>query len=388
MNDYQKFLRQRKILIAAIIFCVAIIVFGSGYIVLKLDPEFSILPGVPEILVDPGDEIGDAAKPEPDDETEPHTEPTDPDNTGGPATPETPSTPETPATPETPSTPVTPPTTPTTPTTPTAPTTPTTPTTPTAPTTPTTPTTPTEPDHEPTQAEINDIYRQLIQNKFKLTIKYGDENGNYAPIPEYVPVKLYDENTIHQYLLVIDSIMSMYPDGFFQEMVNSGMTLNIYIVKTIGGRISGLTETWSNGYVTIMLQSDDGRYFAETMHHELMHYIDGYMKIAKRDLSAEANMNALNPAGYSYGDTNNNNYVYIGNNAATSYFMSSYSKTNFMEDRATIFSDMMTRATCPAYYTNGYPLNEKAKSIAQQIDNNFITVNAETTEFWERCIAY
>ena len=180
----------------------------------------------------------------------------------------------------------------------------------------------------------------------------------------------------------------MYPDGFFQEMVNSGMTLNIYIVKTIGGRISGLTETWSNGYVTIMLQSDDGRYFAETMHHELMHYIDGYMKIAKRDLSAEANMNALNPAGYSYGDTDNNNYVYIGNNAATSYFMSSYSKTNFMEDRATIFSDMMTRATCPAYYTNGYPLNEKAKSIAQQIDNNFITVNAETTEFWERCIAY
>ena len=112
MNDYQKFLRQRKILIAAIIFCVAIIVFGSGYIVLKLDPEFSILPGIPEIIVDHGDEIGGTTKPEPDDETEPHTEPTDPDNTSEPATPETPSTPETPATPETPSTPVTPPTTP------------------------------------------------------------------------------------------------------------------------------------------------------------------------------------------------------------------------------------------------------------------------------------
>ena len=110
MNDYQKFLRQRKILIAAIIFCVAIIVFGSGYIVLKLDPEFSILPGIPEIIVDHGDEIGGTTKPEPDDETEPHTEPTDPDNTSEPATPETPSTPETPATPETPSTPVTPPT--------------------------------------------------------------------------------------------------------------------------------------------------------------------------------------------------------------------------------------------------------------------------------------
>jgi hypothetical protein len=182
--------------------------------------------------------------------------------------------------------------------------------------------------------------------------------------------------------------MATYPEGFFQEMIDAGMKLNIYLVKTIGGRISGLTETWSNGYVTIMLQSDDGRYFSETMHHELMHYIDGYMKIAKGDSSAEAKMNALNPSGYTYGDVSNTSYVWLGNNAAGAYFMSSYGKTNFMEDRATIFSDMMTRGSCPAYYTKGYPLNEKARSISEQIDANFNTVNSNTTEYWERCVAF
>ena len=112
------------------------------------------------------------------------------------------------------------------------------------------------------------------------------------------------------------------------------------------------------------------------------------MRIIKGDNSAESKMTALNPAGYVYGDSNNNNYVWIGNNAATAYFISSYGKTSYMEDRATIFSDMMTRGTCPAYYTKGYPLNEKARSISEQIQLNFNTVSPNTTEFWERCVAY
>ena len=49
---------------------------------------------------------------------------------------------------------------------------------------------------------------------------------------------------------------------------------------------------------------------------------------------------------------------------------------------------MMIRGTCPAYYTKGYPLNEKARSIAEQIELNFNTVSQNTTEFWERCVAY
>ncbi|MBQ8157383.1 hypothetical protein IJ102_03300 [Candidatus Saccharibacteria bacterium] len=428
MKSRIHFERERKVLISSIVFCTTVVLAGSLYIYNKFNPIANIIKATPDVLIDSGDEITGEGQ-DVVEETEPHSTPADSDNTGesvesgagneakddnsgsgsntgnggstkgstgntnagngntgtknnggstgsngntgkgsgGSASGGTSSgatsggnsnsggsasTPSTPSTPNNNSGNTTP-----------------------AP-------------QGPTQAELNDQLRQSIQNKYRVNIKYGEEVGPYQPVKQYAPVKIYDDATIRQYLLVIDSAMALYPNGFFQEMINSGMTLNIFLVKRIGGNISGLTETFESGYVTILLQTDDGSYFAETMHHELMHYFDGYMRIKRGDNSAASRMAALNPPNYNYGDSYNRTYVYTGANAANAYFISSYGKTNYLEDRATIYSDMVTRGSCPAYYTKGYPLNEKAKSIAQQIESNYATVSPNTTEFWERCVAY
>ena len=415
--------RQRKVLYALISFCSVIVVLGAGYLVIKLNPNAIIVPKIPTIFVDTQGEVAAIDQATPEDATADHSDPADADNTeepagedltagdagnngtsggntggitssdnsggskggtskgtgsatgtfggrtptgGGNSTPVNTGSGNTGGTTSGGnttgggssgntnsggnaggnSTPVV------------------------------------------TQESINDSYRQQIQSKYHLTVKYGDENGDYAPVKSYVPVRIYDANVIYQYLRIIDSALAVYPSGFFPETMNSGMNLTIYLVKRIGGNISGLTETWENGRVTVMLQTDDGNYFPETMHHELMHYIDGFMRIAKGDNTAASRMAALNPPNYNYGDTGSRAYVFTGANPTNAYFISTYGKTNYLEDRATIFADMVTRGSCPAYYAKGYPLNEKAKSIAQQIESHVGVVSPNTTEYWERCIAY
>ena len=265
--------RQRKVLYALISFCSVIVVLGAGYLVVKLNPNAKIVPKIPTIFVDTQDEVAKTDQATPEDATADHSDPADADNTeepagedltagdagnngtsggntggttsggnsggsrsgtskgtgsatgtfggrtptgGGDSTPVNTGSGNTGGTTSGSNTgstnsggnasgnsaPVV------------------------------------------TQESINDSYRQQIQSKYHLTVKYGDENGDYAPVKRYVPVKIYDANVIYQYLRIIDSALAVYPSGFFPETMNSGMNLTIYLVKRIGGNISGLTETW------------------------------------------------------------------------------------------------------------------------------------------------
>ena len=49
------------------------------------------------------------------------------------------------------------------------------------------------------------------------------------------------------------------------------------------------------------------------------------------------------------------------------YFLSAYSKSDYIEDRAVLFSNMMFRTLKKDYYSVGYPINEKAKLICRQL---------------------
>ena len=75
-------------------------------------------------------------------------------------------------------------------------------------------------------------------------------------------------------------------------------------------------------------------------------------------------------------------------NASTAYFVSVYGKTSNLEDRATIFGELMTMQNCTSFMNAGYPINEKAKLIANQIDQYYASVNSVNTEYWERCIQF
>ena len=240
----------------------------------------------------------------------------------------------------------------------------------------------------PTQAEINNTLRLQLEDKYDFSLYYGDELGNYA-LGSYRPSHLTDETQIYRKIRLLENAMAKYPNGFFNEMINNGSTLVIYIVNSIGDNIVGLTGTYSDGLAVILLGTDFGEdYYVTATHHEFMHYFDAYMK-RRSGNTIDLSMSALNPSGFVYGDQSYN-YVYMPmyGNASTAYFVSVYGKTSNLEDRATIFGELMTMQNCTGFMNAGYPINEKAKLIANQIDQYYASVNSVNTEYWERCIQF
>jgi hypothetical protein len=233
----------------------------------------------------------------------------------------------------------------------------------------------------PTQEELNNSYRNSIYSTYGVKVTYGNEMGDYL-VGYYSPTKMTDTTEINEYLGRIENELKKYPSRFFKEIRDYGMPVTIYLVKDIpGSDIAGLTN--SQFYDNIVISIKAGLLFEKTLNHELMHYIDAYLNAKLYPESVETAWNLLNPVGFSYGmfDTNYDYFPTQNNNA---YFFSNYSQTNYKEDRATLFEDIMTRAYKRPCYTNGYPLYSKIKLLAEQIDSGFETVNSSTIEYWEK----
>ena len=232
-----------------------------------------------------------------------------------------------------------------------------------------------------TQAELNNQYRNKLQTTYGITIAYGDEMGSYL-IGYYSPTKMTDDTEINEYLTRIETELKKYPTGFFKEMKNFGMPLTLYIVKDIpNSGIAGLTDSQFADNIIISIKS--GLLFEKTLNHEIMHYIDAYLKIKMYPEDLESIWNELNPDNYTYGSFDTSlDFLTTQNN--NSYFLSNYAQTNWREDRATLFEDLMTRSLKRSCYTEGTPLYNKIKTIAEQIDKYYDCVNSSTTEYWER----
>ena len=233
---------------------------------------------------------------------------------------------------------------------------------------------------EKTQAEKNDEYRKQLQNKYSVKIAYKDELGNYT-INGYGSDKLNDDNKINNCLGEIDKTLKNYPNGFFKEMKDYGMPLTIYLVNSISGNVSGLTDAKDKNDIKIMIAP--ASLFENTLNHEIMHYIDSYIKVKGYPIDINNTMKDVNPVGFIYGDTSNE-YVYYFTSVDNAYFLSSYGKTNYLEDRAVIFSDLMTRTFTKDYYANGTPINKKAKLISLQIKEHFNTLSNTERYYWDR----
>ncbi len=233
---------------------------------------------------------------------------------------------------------------------------------------------------EKTQAEKNDEYRKQLQNKYSVKIAYKNELGNYT-INGYGSDKLNDDNKINNCLGEIDKTLKNYPNGFFKEMKDYGMPLTIYLVNSISGNVSGLTDAKDKSDIKIMIAP--ASLFENTLNHEIMHYIDSYIKVKGYPIDINNTMKDVNPVGFTYGDTSNE-YVYYFTSVDNAYFLSSYGKTNYLEDRAVIFSDLMTRTFTKDYHANGTPINKKAKLISLQIKEHFNTLSNTGRYYWDR----
>ena len=233
---------------------------------------------------------------------------------------------------------------------------------------------------EKTQAEKNDEYRKQLQNKYLVKIAYKDELGNYT-INGYGSDKLNDDNKINNCLGEIDKTLKNYPNGFFEEMKDYGMPLTIYLVNSISGNVAGLTDAKDKSDIKIMIAP--ASLFENTLNHEIMHYIDSYIKVKGYPIDINTTMKDVNPVGFTYGETSND-YVYYFTSVNNAYFLSAYGKTNYLEDRAVIFSDLMTRTFTKDYYADSTPINKKAKLISSQIKEHFNTLSNTGRYYWDR----
>lgn len=183
----------------------------------------------------------------------------------------------------------------------------------------------------------------------------------------------------------VESTLKKYLNGFFKEMKDNNVSIRIYMVNKIDGGHSGMTDGRNQSNITVTIGTAGTNLFEYTLHHELMHYIDIYMRQKDPTLNLAEIMKSYNPEGFSYG-SNDSTYDYSFSNPNDAYFLSYYSRQSYLEDRAVLFSDMMTRTTRRPYYNDGTPLNKKAKLINDQLHKYYNCVSKSTKEYWERFI--
>ena len=229
---------------------------------------------------------------------------------------------------------------------------------------------------------INDNLRKNIKSKYGVNIGYKDESDvNY--INSYSNfTKQYDDEKINTALNNVNVALAKYPSNFFFEINKKWKSLTIYLVDQLTGNVAGLTDNRNPNNVVILINTDS-LLFESTLHHEIMHYIDCYLASIIGASALENSMKDYNPPGFTYGNQTTE-FVYYYSNPA--YFLSSYSKSDYKEDRAVLFSDMMFRTLKKDYYSAGNPINEKAKLISRQLEKYFDCVSSSTKENWERFI--
>jgi len=237
---------------------------------------------------------------------------------------------------------------------------------------------------EKTQAQKNNEYRNQIQNKYSIKIAYQDEMDYYS-MNGYTRKIIEDDNEINKYLIEIDKALAKYPEGFFKEMKNFNMPATIYLVKSISGNVSGVTDAHIKTNIIIMIEPS--LLFEYVLHHEIMHYIDSYISVKGYPIDINKSMNEVNPDGFIYGDESND-YVYNFTEVKNAYFVSKYGKTNYLEDRAVIFAELMFRTYTKDCYAKNTPINKKANFISSQIKEHFSILKSTEKYYWDRFIKW
>lgn len=249
------------------------------------------------------------------------------------------------------------------------------------PTQPTQPSTPQQSQNTytpPSIEETNNILRNNIQNTYGITVKYGAETNGYT-VAGLATIMLSDANRINELLNQLNYNLSLYPQGIFNETKQGGYTLTFYLIKRYSqNNVTGITDS-STKNVVISLATDYS--FADSIHHEIYHYLEKYMYYKGANYTI---WNSLNPLDFIYGKTNTALSYTSGNNIYAS-FVNDYAQTDEYEDRASTFEYLMAQSEASCL-TTGTTIWKKSKYMCEQIDAVFQTVSPAVTEYWERYV--
>ena len=223
---------------------------------------------------------------------------------------------------------------------------------------------------------VNNNLRNIIQEKYGIGIKYGEELINYS-VGDLSTIVVTDGVVINKALSKLNYDLSLYPNGFFKEFKKQGLSLSVYLIKRYSmDNVTGITDSTGKN-VVISIATDYS--FSESLHHEIYHYIENYIYL---NGGSYATWNQLNPNNFNYGNANYQ-FAYTKTNNPNSYFVNMYAMESEFEDRASTFEYMMAvdKISCLNY---GNTIYLKANYMSNQIDLFFDTVTSNTLEYWER----
>lgn len=238
---------------------------------------------------------------------------------------------------------------------------------------------------EKTQKELND--EKIADMTSRYGVKFMVRDQSRTRVGRGNGTAIYDEEKLKTVLNSVNYSLSLYPAGFFKEFNANGMSLTLNLLDKIDNGLHGLSDSEFLSNVVISVATSS-YLFEETLHHEILHYIDNYIETKMYPNTPETEYVTCNPAGYTYGNPNSSlSFKYT--NAQTAYFIADYGQINYKEDRATLFPRLMRPSISAGNeflkYSNS-PLSCKARILVRQIDQAFNTVTSSKSIAWNRFV--
>lgn len=263
----------------------------------------------------------------------------------------------------------------------------------------------------------NSELAKKIKDKYSTDVLYGNNAVRF--FTGYAVVSETDEKLINDALIKLDTFMSKFPEGFFDEMIGNSAEYNEMCIYLTGKIVPDLNESQSISDAAAFVTTEDNRHIMvvditnsdleATIAHEYMHIIENAMFsiAANKDWNgAECFMRweMLNPDGFSYYYSyTDENGVTLGSDAVdyngalyydgcgidinSFYFVDGYAMTYPTEDRARIFENIATysESQLPAYF-KGRAMQLKAAYLSACIRSTFDCITDDTVLFWENAI--
>ena len=238
---------------------------------------------------------------------------------------------------------------------------------------------------EKTQKQLND--EKIADMTSRYGVKFMVRDQSRTRVGRGNGTAIYDEEKLKTVLNSVNYSLSLYPAGFFKEFNANGMSLTLNLLDKIDNGLHGLSDSEFLSNVVISVATSS-YLFEETLHHEILHYIDNYIETKMYPNTPETEYVTCNPEGYSYGNPNSSlSFKYT--NAQTAYFIADYGQINYKEDRATLFPRLMRPSISAGNeflkYSNS-PLSCKARILIRQIDQAFNTVTSSKSIAWNRFV--
>ena len=246
---------------------------------------------------------------------------------------------------------------------------------------------------------INDVFRENSSSiESRLEEKYNIivNTGSIADITEdNMDIEmLNDEENINKALVCLEEILDRLPEDFLDEVMK-GYGNDRYLEINITGKMLRLTDnrevlgltTYETYKDVIRLDGNATSWneYKATVAHELFHVIDFEMDQFDEGIKDIRNWKATNPAGYGYSYTNGQleQYTIYGDEIEEVYFVSEYSKEDVYEDRAEVFSYLISvdeNDELPLAYESEH-VQEKVVLLIEEMKDHFESAD-DADAYW------